>query len=99
MNIALLIGLGISIIGSVGILFDNKEGNSSVEKENSNHKIFYTDSIEPYIDYYDYRIIQKLLNTNSYVTPNDILYLDTVGLDTYTATVLINTQRKIRSLL
>lgn len=99
MNVILLIGLGISIIGSIGILFDNRGNNNNIEKENSNHKIFYTDSIEPYIDYYDYRILQKLLNTNSYITPNDILYLDIVGLDTYTATVLLNAQRKIRSLL
>lgn len=99
MNIALLIGLGISIIGSIGILIDKDTNVKEIEKENTNQKIYFTDSIEPYIDYYDYRLLQKMLNTNNYITPNDILYLDTVGLDSYSATVLLSAQRKIRSML
>jgi hypothetical protein len=99
MNIALLLGLGISIIGSISILIDKDTNVKEIEKESTNQKIYFTDSIEPYIDYYDYRLLQKMLNTSNYITPNDILYLDTVGLDSYSATVLLSAQRKIRSML
>lgn len=97
MDLVLLLVIGISIVGLINNSDD--ENNKSIKKEKRNHKLFYTDSIEPYIDYSEYRVLQNLLNTNNYITPNDILYLDIVGLDTYTATVLLKTQRKIRSLL
>ena len=44
MNIALLIGLGISIIGSISILLDNDTNVKEIEKESTDQKIYFTDS-------------------------------------------------------
>lgn len=97
MNTILLLGLGISIVGAISnILSDNKEVKEEPKKET---KLYWTDSIQPYISNYDYRLLQDLLNTTNYLTPNDIMYLDIAGLDTYTASALTSAQKKIRSMM
>lgn len=93
------LSLGILIGGIMIAMSSTNKNEDNIINNKENTKLGWNDSIQPYIDNYDYRLLQDLVGTINYLTPNDILYLDIVGLDTYTSNALTSAQRKIRSLM
>lgn len=93
------LSLGILMGGIMLAITSTNKKEDNIINSTETTKLGWTDSIQPYIDNYDYRLLQDLVGTLNYLTPNDILYLDIAGLDTYTANVLTTAQRKIRSLM
>lgn len=93
------LSLGILMGGIMLAITSTNKKEDNIINNTETTKLGWTDSIQPYIDNYDYRLLQDLVGTLNYLTPNDILYLDIVGLDTYTANALTSAQRKIRSLM
>lgn len=93
------LGLGILMGGIMLAITSTNKKEDTIINNTENTKLGWNDSIQPYIDNYDYRLLQDLVGTLNYLTPNDILYLDIAGLDTYTANALTSAQRKIRSLM
>lgn len=93
------LSLGILMGGIMLAITSTNKKEDNIINSTETTKLGWTDSIQPYIDNYDYRLLQDLVGTLNYLTPNDILYLDIAGLDTYTANALTTAQRKIRSLM
>lgn len=93
------LSLGILMGGIMLAITSTNKKEDNIINNTETTKLGWTDSIQPYIDNYDYRLLQDLVGTLNYLTPNDILYLDIAGLDTYTANALTSAQRKIRSLM
>lgn len=93
------LSLGILMGGILIAISSTNKNEDNIINNNETTKLGWNDSIQPYIDNYDYRLLQDLVGTLNYLTPNDILYLDIAGLDTYTANALTSAQRKIRSLM
>lgn len=93
------LSLGILMGGIMLAITSSNKKEDTIINNTENTKLGWNDSIQPYIDNYDYRLLQDLVGTLNYLTPNDILYLDIAGLDTYTANALTSAQRKIRSLM
>lgn len=93
------LGLGILMGGIMLAITSTNKKEDTIINNTENTKLGWNDSIQPYKDNYDYRLLQDLVGTLNYLTPNDILYLDIAGLDTYTANALTSAQRKIRSLM
>lgn len=93
------LGLGLLMGGIMIAISSTNKKEDNIINNTETTKLGWNDSIQPYIDNYDYRLLQDLVGTLNYLTPNDILYLDIAGLDSYTANALTSAQRKIRSLM